>query len=1188
MSSRFQQWKRFFQAPTRESRKLLQHSLAIECLEDRRMLAFSGPGIAPFNAPPTATSSYMVGNVYVNAVLIESDGSGADPNVVDWDPAIVLQRRDELIEGLQWWETTFDLANPGSPHDLQFEIDFTHFDTPFQTEYEPMLHLWGDRNELWVGDYLSAVGANSVREWNNSQRLANGADWAITLFFVNGDAGQFDDVSGSGVASALGGAEAHFMTVSGPGEYGRLVAHEVAHLFYALDEYDLPHAGHSYATKSGYYGTLNLNGAKDNPDPDFVQESSIMTIGTSHSWDNNTLPESTREHVGWRDDNGNGTIDIFDEPFDLSGFGRHVEYASLPDGMVYQFDGATQPGLLEAASGNFSPPSSTLNFVEAIQFRIDSGNVTQINMAGDPTMLAADAQGWFTPEVHFREYEWNTSLQVDLTSLGSPAPLPIEFRTVGWNTRNGVIGDIPVGTTPLFESNIISETLFTPGIHLDASGFQTSEDGDSITITLTALTEPAHDVTIEILSDEPSEVAISQGTLTINSTNWDQPHPIEFLGVDDDRIDGDTPYNVTFNVTSTDTDYDGFALPPVALTNLDNDVAALVVSPGDTMTFAGLPFINPITVSENVSSATFEVSLTAQPDAAVTLDFDTYSNQPIVQDGSEIHLDKTQIVFTNENWHQPQTVTATGLNDDDADGDQDIFVLGTVTTDDPNWQNIFGGGVTSAGPVVGIVNEDNDQAADTTPPKIIEIEVDGVDYSGPSYIDNSMDGISSLAIIFSEDVAFTAADITIETVSFPGGVETIGSTILPTSVTNVGGNRMSVTLDGSLAADTWLKIGLNGTTIVASGPSGLALDGDAPAGGSGRDYLYSFDDLPSGDGAAGGDATFFVGNKAADLDHDGDVDISDILTAFENYTGPQPDPPAEPYTKTFDEGDVQGDGDVDTSDILVLNSEFTGPEPGVGGALDTLPALLGSPLHGVPSNSTVSPAGLALTDKSELQTFVAAAMSRWETLGITSNEPLPSVEIADLPDGILALTYSNLIRIDSNGNGFGWFVDTTPENDNEFRIPSLDGELLATPSSPAHGAFDLLTVVTHEIGHFLGLDHHDQDHNIMSSLLDVGVRRMPAQNDAHSLHGDFAIPRRETSLDDLFHSMGRHNASDWIGAFPALVLTPSRTRPIDSTPRRLSGTIVADLFGQLQNKQDELHGLEDICEDDWLADLERL
>ena len=58
-----------------------------------------------------------------------------------------------------------------------------------------------------------------------------------------------------------------------------------------------------------------------------------------------------------------------------------------------------------------------------------------------------------------------------------------------------------------------------------------------------------------------------------------------------------------------------------------------------------------------------------------------------------------------------------------------------------------------------------------------------------------------------------------------------------------------------------------------------------------------------------------------DTDGDGDIDDSDLGTAFANYTGPV----GAAGGKTAAQGDTDGDGDVDDSDLGTTFSGYTGP-----------------------------------------------------------------------------------------------------------------------------------------------------------------------------------------------------------------------------------------------------------------------
>jgi hypothetical protein len=140
---------------------------------------------------------------------------------------------------------------------------------------------------------------------------------------------------------------------------------------------------------------------------------------------------------------------------------------------------------------------------------------------------------------------------------------------------------------------------------------------------------------------------------------------------------------------------------------------------------------------------------------------------------------------------------------------------------------------------------------------------------------------------------------------------------------------------------------------------------------------------------------------------------------------------------------------------------------------------------------------VVLLTQAALDTTVAAALTRWTAWGVTNGASvttLSSVQVmaADLPAGYLSAEGSSTIWIDRKAAGRGWFLDPTPNNDSEFRTAGPGGELLATPSSPAYGRYDLLTVVMHEMGNALGLPEFDSGYGLMADTLTTGTRRLPS------------------------------------------------------------------------------------------------
>ena len=66
-------------------------------------------------------------------------------------------------------------------------------------------------------------------------------------------------------------------------------------------------------------------------------------------------------------------------------------------------------------------------------------------------------------------------------------------------------------------------------------------------------------------------------------------------------------------------------------------------------------------VTELGDSQSFAVALKEKPDSKVILKL-------AVSDASEAKIDKTELTFLRENWNDPQVITVTGLNDNEADG----------------------------------------------------------------------------------------------------------------------------------------------------------------------------------------------------------------------------------------------------------------------------------------------------------------------------------------------------------------------------------------------------------------------------------------------------------------------------------------------------------------------------------------
>ncbi len=119
-------------------------------------------------------------------------------------------------------------------------------------------------------------------------------------------------------------------------------------------------------------------------------------------------------------------------------------------------------------------------------------------------------------------------------------------------------------------------------------------------------------------------------------------------------------------------------------------------------------------------------------------------------------------------------------------------------------------------------------------------------------------------------------------------------------------------------------------------------------------------------------------------------------------------------------------------------------------------------------------------DVSQVQPFLTEAIKRWDAIGSdTVGLATADIQIASLAGPIVGRVTGNTIFIDPTASGHGWFIDASPWDDSEFETPGNQGEL---------NRLDLLTVVMHEAGHLLGLEHTAGADDLMGAWLSPGER----------------------------------------------------------------------------------------------------
>jgi hypothetical protein len=313
------------------------------------------------NPSYSETSEYLIGRVAVGIVLPESDG-GADPSTEDWtedERALVLS---EVTAALDWW------ANLEPNAHLTFVYD-DGTAAPTTTSYEPISRPYNDQY-LWIAEVMEKKGYTSpsyfdrVRRYNNDLRAKYDTDWAFTIFVVDSSNDSDNRFSNGLFAYAYLGGPFLVMTSGnngyGPQNMDAVAAHEIGHIFLALDQYYS--AQQPCTLRAGYLGVENQNSQYGNCASDAP---SIMR-GQTWPYREGAVDEYARGQIGWRDSDGDGILDPMDTTLSVTS----VNYVGVAEGpTILTFTGRVQDDPYPSALRR----SVIINTIDQVQYRVAGG-----------------------------------------------------------------------------------------------------------------------------------------------------------------------------------------------------------------------------------------------------------------------------------------------------------------------------------------------------------------------------------------------------------------------------------------------------------------------------------------------------------------------------------------------------------------------------------------------------------------------------------------------------------------------------------------------------------------------------------------------------------------------------------------------------------------------------------------------
>jgi hypothetical protein len=369
--------------------------------------------------------------------------------------------------------------------------------------------------------------------------------------------------------------------------------------------------------------------------------------------------------------------------------------------IIVTLSGATGTGGGGTGTVSGSPASTTILDDDAAGVNVTPTTLTisEPNTTGVFTIaLTSQPTATVTIDLSTLSDECTFPASVTLTSAtwtGVPVTVTAVDDPVTDGPQSCLIVTAPTGSAdPVYNNtfdpanvNVTVNDDDVPGFTITpAGGLTTTEAGGTATFTVRLRTEPAATVTLTLISSFPGEGDVGPSSLTFSTANWNISQTVIITGVNEDIDDGDQPYLIITNApSSNDPDYNGAGADPVDVnvTNLDDDTAGFVISPisGNT--------------SEAGLTATFTISLTSQPIAAISI-------AVISTDLTEGTVNPASVNFTPLNWNIPQTVTVSGLDDPNTDGNITYTIqLGPITGGDSLYTSLNP-------PDVLVVNLDND------------------------------------------------------------------------------------------------------------------------------------------------------------------------------------------------------------------------------------------------------------------------------------------------------------------------------------------------------------------------------------------------------------------------------------------------------------------------------------------------
>ena len=287
--------------------------------------------------------------------------------------------------------------------------------------------------------------------------------------------------------------------------------------------------------------------------------------------------------------------------------------------------------------------------------------VTISGHSGSDLNLSAETLT-FTPD------NWNVAQTVTVTA-GQDDDAAADAAVTLSHAVSGAVEYAAVSAEDIPSVTVTIEEDDAARVSIDPTELTVTEgDATGASYTVVLDSQPTADVTVDISGHAGTDVLVTPSTLTFTSDSWETPQTVTVSAAQDDDAAADQAVTLSHAVSGAG-EYAAVSaedIPSVTVTIEEDDATRVSIDPTE------------LTVTEgDATGASYTVVLDTQPTADVTVAVTGHAGTDLSLSGQTLTND--ELTFTPDNWNQPQTVTVTAGQDDDAAADEAVTLSHTVS-----------------------------------------------------------------------------------------------------------------------------------------------------------------------------------------------------------------------------------------------------------------------------------------------------------------------------------------------------------------------------------------------------------------------------------------------------------------------------------------------------------------------------